>query len=75
MNSSLSKLYNSILRAENLYSQNKDKKLFVITCVTEAMSEEDKETGAPLLPSLVDFTVSLMKSPVVLGVRKKYGCV
>ena len=75
MNQNLSKLYNSILRAEKLYTQNSDKKSFVIACITENMSPDERETWAALLPPLVDFTVTLMKSPVVLGTRRKYGCV
>lgn len=75
MSTNLNKLYNSILKAEQLFRQNGDKKEFVISCVTENMTAEDKAVWLPLLPVLIDFSVSLMKSPVVLGVRKKYGCV
>lgn len=74
-NTTLSNLYHSILKAEKLYVQNGDKKKFVIDCILESLPEEDKEHWGPLLPVLIDFSVSLMKSPVVLGVRKKYGCV
>ena len=64
-----------ILRAEQVHRNNEDKKAFVIACVTENMSSEDREAWASILPMLVDFTVHLMKSPVLLGARKKYGCV
>jgi hypothetical protein len=68
----LSNLYKFILCAESLYESN-DKKQFVINSLTTGMTEEEKALLLPLLPALVDFTVSLMKSPKVLG--RRYGCV
>ena len=70
----LTHLQKFILCAENLKGSGKDKKDFVISCLIGFIPEGDTKTILmPLIPSLIDFAVSLMSMEQVLGIRK-CGC-
>ena len=72
----LTKLQKFILCAERLQSSSgKDKKEFVIACLQGYIPEGDTKTILlPLIPSLIDFSVSLMNQGKILSVGKQCGC-
>ena len=71
----LTKLQKFILCAENLKGSGDDKKQFVIDCLQGFIPEGDtKKILMPLIPSLIDFSVSLMNQGKMLSVGKQCGC-
>ena len=72
----LTNLQKFILCAERLQSSSgKDKKEFVIACLQGYIPEGDTKTILmPLIPVLIDFSVSLMNSEKMLSIKKKCGC-
>ena len=72
----LSVLQKFILAAENLEKTSKiDKKEFVLSCLEGFIQEgETKKILMLLMPSLVDFAVSLMNQGKMLSLRKQCGC-
>ena len=71
----LTNLQKFILTAENLKGSGIDKKEFVISCLIGFIPEgETKTILMPLIPSLIDFAVSLMNSEKMLSIKKKCGC-
>ena len=71
----LTNLQKFILCAENLKGSGKDKKEFVIACLQGFIPEGDtKKILMPLIPSLIDFSVSLMNQGKMLSVGKQCGC-
>ena len=67
----LTKLQKFILCAENLKGSGDDKKQFVIACLQGFIPEGDtKKILMPLIPSLIDFSVSLMNQGKMLSVGK-----
>ena len=71
----LTKLQKFILCAENLKGSGDDKKQFVIACLQGFIPEGDtKKIVMPLIPSLIDFSVSLMNQGKMLSVGKQCGC-
>ena len=72
----LTNLQKLILCAERLQgSSGNDKKEFVISCLIGYIPEgETKTILMPLIPVLIDFSVSLMNQGKMLGIRKKCGC-
>ena len=71
----LTKLQKFILCAENLKGSGKDKKEFVIACLQGFIPEGDtKNILMPLMPSFIDFAVTLMNQGKMLSVGKQCGC-
>ena len=72
----LTNLQKFILCAERLQSSSgKDKKEFVIACLQGYIPEGDtKKILMPLLPSLIDFLVSLMNQGKMLSIGKQCSC-
>ena len=72
----LTKLQKFILCAERLQSSSgKDKKEFVIACLQGYIPEGDTKTILmPLVPSLIDFSVTLMNQGKMLSVGKQCSC-
>ena len=71
----LTKLQKFILCAENLKGSGDDKKEFVIACLQGFIPEGDtKKILMPLLPSLIDFSVSLMNQGKMLSIGKQCSC-
>ena len=71
----LTNLQKFILTAENLKGSGNDKKDFVISCLIGFIPEgETKTILMPLIPSLIDFSVSLMNSEKMLSIKKNCGC-
>ena len=71
----LTKLQKFILTAENLKGSGDDKKEFVIACLQGYIPEgETKKILIPLIPVLIDFSVTLMNTERMLGIRKRCGC-
>ena len=71
----LTKLQKFILCAENLKGSGKNKKEFVIACLQGFIPEGDtKKILMPLMPSFIDFSVSLMNQGKMLSVGKQCGC-
>ena len=73
----LTNLQKFILCAERLQSSSgKDKKEFVIACLQGYIPEGDTKTILmPLIPVLINYSVSLMNSEKMLSLRKrKCGC-
>ena len=72
----LTNLQKFILCAERLHSSSgKDKKEFVIACLQGYIPEGDTKTILmPLIPSLIDFSVTLMNQGKMLSVGKKCSC-
>ena len=71
----LTKLQKFILTAENLKGSGDDKKQFVIACLQGFIPEGDiKKILMPLIPSLIDFSVTLMNQGKMLSIGKQCGC-
>ena len=71
----LTKLQIFILCAENLKGSGKDKKEFVIACLQGFIPEGDtKKILMPLMPSFIDFAVTLMNQGKMLSVGKQCSC-
>ena len=72
----LTNLQKFILCAERLHSSSgKDKKEFVIACLQGYIQEGDTKTIlVPLIPVLIDFSVTLMNTEKILSVGKQCGC-
>ena len=71
----LTKLQKFILCAENLKGSGDDKKQFVIACLQGFIPEGDtKKILMPLMPSFIDFAVTLMNQGKMLSVGKQCGC-
>ena len=71
----LTKLQKFILCAENLKGSGDDKKGFVIACLQGFIPEGDtKKIVMPLIPSLIDFAVTLMNQGKMLSVGKQCSC-
>ena len=71
----LTKLQKFILCAENLKGSGDDNKQFVIACLQGFIPEGDtKKIVMPLIPSLIDFAVTLMNQGKMLSVGKQCGC-
>ncbi len=72
----LTNLQKFILCAERLQgSSGDDKKQFVIACLQGYIPEGDTKTILmPLIPVLIDFSVSLMNQGKMLSVGKQCGC-
>ena len=71
----LTKLQKFILTAENLKGSGDDKKQFVIACLQGFIPEGDiKKILMPLIPSLIDFSVTLMNQGKMLSVGKQCSC-
>ena len=71
----LTKLQKFILCAENLKGSGDDKKQFVVACLQGFIPEGDiKKILMPLIPSLIDFSVTLMNQGKMLSVGKQCGC-
>ena len=71
----LTKLQKFILCAENLKGSGDDKKQFVIACLQGFIPEGDtKKILMPLIPSLIDFSVTLMNQGKMLSVGKQCSC-
>ena len=71
----LTNLQKFILTAENLKGSGNDKKEFVISCLIGFIPEgETKKILMPLIPVLINYSVSLMNSEKMLSVGKKCSC-
>ena len=71
----LTKLQKFILTAENLKGSGDDKKQFVIACLQGFIPEGDiKKILMPLMPSFIDFSVTLMNQGKMLSVGKQCSC-
>ena len=72
----LTNLQKFILCAERLQSSSgKDKKEFVIACLQGYIPEGDTKTILmPLIPVLIDFSVSLMNQGKMLSEGKQCSC-
>ena len=71
----LTNLQKFILCAERLQGSGNDKKEFVIACLQGYIPEGDTKTILmPLIPVLIDFSVSLMNQGKMLSVGKQCGC-
>ncbi len=54
---------------------SRDKKEFVIACLQGFIPEgETKSILLPLIPVLIDFSVSLMNQVKILSIKKNCGC-
>jgi len=72
----LTNLQRFILCAERIQgSSGLDKKEFVVSCLIGYIPEgEFKTLLSPLIPVLIDYSVNLMNSDRMLGIRKQCGC-
>ena len=78
MESVLFQLTKFILQVEKEYEKlpkkGSKKREIVVALMNTMMTEEEKLVFDPLLESLIDFSVSLMNQPKLLGVKSRFFC-